>query len=99
MTTIRVYRVLVYEGDAAAIQKNLDRRSVKDIRVSTDYTIQEAVLGNIILPEPDTSPSTAQLKTLFERGIALGQEMSQPANLVTPEWTESVFKCWLKDTQ
>lgn len=55
MTTIRVYRVLVYEGDAAAIQENLDRRHVKDIRVSTDYTIQEAVLGNIILPEPVTS--------------------------------------------
>jgi len=52
MTTIRVYRVLVYEGNAAAIQQNLDRRHVKDIRISHEYTIQEAVLGNIILPEP-----------------------------------------------
>lgn len=51
MTTVRVYRVLVYEGDAASVQKAMDRRTVKDVQLSTGYCIREVNCGNIILDD------------------------------------------------
>lgn len=67
MKGMKVYRVLIYEGDEEAIKKNLRKRWVTTLRTNADgYTIREELLTRVdslgLFPPPTPEPEEEWLE-------------------------------------
>lgn len=49
---VQVPRLLIYTGDETAIREGLHARSVKGTQFATKYRIDEAPIGELVIPAP-----------------------------------------------